>query len=139
MDATTTRQAPPTEAEIRAAILARLQDKADSVFDEQADLVDAFDRIATAAADPLVKSAANTLEIDGGSLWEPLRQASVRALWFDLRPSQAAELVDLIQQACERVQARCEAIVLEELVAVGVQFAAQHPDAPRPDKSVMSD
>lgn len=57
-------------------------------------------------------------------------------IWWDLRPSEGARMLALINDAIARATERCEAIILEELTAAGVQFAAEHPDAPRPREKV---
>ena len=54
------------------------------------------------------------------------------SLWRDLRRSEARRLRELVTGAIDAAASRCEAIILEELTAAGVTFAAEHPDAPRP-------
>jgi hypothetical protein len=53
------------------------------------------------------------------------------SLWRDLRRSEARRLRDLVTDAIGAATRRCEAVILEELTAAGVTFAAEHPDAPR--------
>lgn len=119
----------PTETELSAAITAALGAPDETL---QVDTIAGwFHRVAIEAAEPLVNAAAATIEC-GGQVWEPLAPPEMDALWVDLRPSEAVELRDAIQAAAIRIEARCEAIVLEELVAVGLTFGAAHPDAERP-------
>ena len=80
-----------------------------------------------AAADLYSDSAADTLASGGGSEWEPLKKPHELALWTDLKPSEAIELMELVVAACDRVKQRCVAIVLEELVGVGVAFQEANP------------
>jgi hypothetical protein len=54
------------------------------------------------------------------------------SLWRDLRRSEARRLRELVTDAIAAATRRCEAVILEELTAAGVTFAAEHPDAPRP-------
>jgi hypothetical protein len=80
-------------------------------------------------AHPYVDSAVRTLEVDGGSAWEPLkRDVGPEAIWTDLRPSQAEELMQLVSAAVDRAEIRARAIVEEELLEVGKKFAARYPD-----------
>ncbi|MBA2555898.1 MAG: hypothetical protein H0V12_00885 [Chloroflexi bacterium] len=51
--------------------------------------------------------------------------------WRDLRRSEARRLRELVTGAIDAAATRCEAIILEELTAAGVAFAAEYPDAPR--------
>jgi hypothetical protein len=37
----------------------------------------------------------------------------------------------MVKAAAKRAATRCEAVLLEEMTAVGVRFAHDHPDAPR--------
>lgn len=120
----------PTEAEIRAVIEERMLLEAGHVVDEMDDLDAALRRVAIVASDPLVESGRQTLE-GGRGVWEPVAPPPDGSLWGDLRPSEAVRLSQLVQAAAERASARCRAIVIEELVGAGVQFAAEHPDAPR--------
>lgn len=119
---------PVTDAEIRDSIEGRLESAAEEVFDTQSDLADALGRIATVTADHLIDSAYMTEMM--GSSWDGVPDAG-DGLWKDLRPTEAARLAELVHEAAERVQARCAAIVIEEMTVAGVQFAAEYPDAPR--------
>jgi hypothetical protein len=75
-------------------------------------------------AAPFVDSAARTIEC-GGEVWEPLREGvGPLAIWSDLRPSQAVRLMKLVNETRDRVEARCQAIIVEELTAAGLEFAA---------------
>jgi hypothetical protein len=76
-------------------------------------------------ADPFVDSAARTIEC-GGEVWEPLREGvGPLALWDDLRPSQATRLMKLVNETRDRVEARCQAIVVDEFTAAGLAFDAE--------------
>ncbi|MBX3029066.1 MAG: hypothetical protein KF809_02785 [Chloroflexi bacterium] len=54
-------------------------------------------------------------------------------LWRDLRPSQATRLRELADQAKVRAHSRCREVILAELLVAAQTFAAEHPDAPRPE------
>jgi hypothetical protein len=83
-------------------------------------------------ADPLVDSAARTLEAGGGSAWEPIRtDVGPEAFWKDLRPSQAERLMALVEGAVTRAEGRCAEVILEEITEAAKQFAEEHPDAER--------
>jgi hypothetical protein len=123
-----TARPTPTEGEIRDLVEGRLDSAAEDIFDSQSDLADALERLATTAADHLVDSAKQTEAMH--SAWEGVRAAG-DGLWQDLRPTEAARLCELIEAAAARVQARCKAIVIEEIVGAGVQFAHEFPEAPR--------
>ncbi len=120
-----------TERDIREAIEARLDCQVAGV-DQMEDIRGVIRHaIAQDATVPLIDSAVDTLEIGDRGVWEPLREKHDRALWTDLRPSQATRLVELVEAACDRAEARCVAAIVEELTAAGVQFVTEHPDAPR--------
>lgn len=53
-------------------------------------------------------------------------------MWCDLRPSEARRLRALLHEAHARAIPRLKAIILDELTAVGVRFAQEYPEAPRP-------
>lgn len=52
-------------------------------------------------------------------------------LWADLRPSETEELHDAIHGAIRAVERIAADMLVERLVAVGLAFAAAHPDIPR--------
>ncbi len=81
------------------------------------------------AATPFVDSAARTLEAGGASVWEPL-DATVgpRAVWQDLRPSEAIRLMQFIGEAQHRVAVRCKQIVVEELADAIAGFLLELKD-----------
>jgi hypothetical protein len=56
-------------------------------------------------------------------------------LWHvdDLRPSERERLDLLSEPAAARIRERFRAIVIEELTPVAIQFAMEHPEAPRAD------
>lgn len=128
----------PTAKEIREAIEARL-DRQTSGTDNQETAQGMLHQVITQnAADPFIDSASDTLEIDGGGVWEALRAPHRHAVWTNLRPSEAARLVELTEAACDRAEARCVAVILEELTAAGVEFAAEYPDAPRAEREAVA-
>ena len=113
----------PTAAMIRDALTAQWE--ADYDPSSGPDTPDGVlsDVIAKIAA-PFVDSAARTIEC-GGEVWEPLREnVGPLAIWSDLRPSQAAGLIQLILGARDKAVTRCQAIIVEELTAAGLEFAA---------------
>ncbi len=48
------------------------------------------------------------------------------SLWRDLRRPEARRLRDLVTGAIDAAASRCEAIILQELTAAGLAFAAEH-------------
>lgn len=54
-------------------------------------------------------------------------------LWRDLPPSQAARLSKLVDEARERAFTKARAVILAELLEAARTFAAEHPDASRPE------
>ncbi len=88
------------EQEIRDAIEARL-DRRVGDADRMASVRELIRQAITqGAADPLIDSAADTLE-GRGEVWEPLNEPHRSALFGDLRPSEAARLVELTEAACD--------------------------------------
>jgi hypothetical protein len=65
--------------------------------------------------------------------WGNASLAFDRILWdtSDLRKSEQDRLDELAEPFYNRVQKRLEAILIEEMIAHGEQFAAEHPEAPR--------
>ncbi|MDP8905436.1 MAG: hypothetical protein M3N29_09010 [Chloroflexota bacterium] len=116
------------EQEIRDAIEARL-DRRVGDADRMASVRQLIRQsITQGAADPLIDSAADTLE-GRGEVWEPLDEPHRWALFSDLRPSEAAGLVELVAAACDRAEERCIAAIVEELTEAGAQFLREHPNA----------
>jgi hypothetical protein len=116
--ATATVTTAPTEAEIRAAILAELAElPGDNEVDKLTDTVDRFSyavdwhRDRDIATDELIEYSAD--------------------IWTDLRPSQADRLAELVGTARQRAYERAHAVILEEFVSAALAFAAEYPDAPR--------
>lgn len=119
----------PTAQEIRAAVRARMEAAVDIPGDIHDDVHGNIASLAIAASDPLVESGLQTLESRG--LWEPLLEPAEDTLWTDLRPSEAVALSAMVHEAAYRAADRCWDIILEELTAAGVAFAAAYPAAPR--------
>lgn len=112
----------PTEAEIRAAVLAWL--------DEPSPLVDGTMRGAVIEA---IGNAADVLDVAAFEVLEssdPGRPDG-DGFWRDLRPSEALYLRDQVETAVARASAACERIIVRELVAAGMRFADRFPEAPR--------
>lgn len=57
-------------------------------------------------------------------------------LWINLRRTEALRLRELVIEAAEQAAARCEAVIRDELVAAGLAFAAEFPEAPRAKAAV---
>ncbi len=116
------------EADIRAAIDARLDRgmSGSSAIETAREVLHAI--ISQNAADPLVDSAADTLERSHG-VWEPLNETHEFALFADLRPSEAARLIQLIEAACDRAEARCVEAILGELTSAASEFLREFPAA----------
>lgn len=64
----------------------------------------------------------------GATVYEITKPAV--ALWADLRPSEAARLEDLMNEIYKLAD-DFESRVVEAVVAAGLTFAAEYPDAPR--------
>ncbi len=108
----------PTEAEIRARLIAVFDQYGDELYDELGNVVEAV-------AEPLNCAAKSAL----GKISDvPTMETS---LWGVLSPEPARVLDSIVSAAIERAVGRCVDIILEELTAAGVQFAQEHPDAPR--------
>ena len=108
----------PTEAEIRRDVR--------EMFSQEATKDDLRQFVAM-MSNALDCSAFEIL--DGPDEREP--EGIAGALWRDLRPSEAIRLRVLVDEAEARAVARCEAIIVDELAAGGLAFAAEFPDAPR--------
>lgn len=113
--ASTITTTAPSEAEIRAAIEAA-PDGYDGVSDLTGKLYELF----------------------GAPLYGPGRfdpeedQVGPRDLWVDLRASEAARLLELADEAWVRARQRVHQILVDELTAAALAFAAEYPEAPRP-------
>ena len=112
---------PPTEAEIRAAIAAAWQAyPSDDPRNRLAEVVPAF-------ADPirwqLGDSDLAEDEQEFGQLGD--------AIWKDLRPSEAARLIALLDEAEQRALASAQELIIREYVTAALAFAAEFPEAPR--------
>jgi hypothetical protein len=81
-------------------------------------------------ANPLTNPFLDTLEPEG-TVDGPASSPS--ALWTDLRTSEAVCLRDMTEKVASSLIERIEAMIVDELVAVGVEFAQRYPDAPRPE------
>ena len=119
-----------TEAEIRAAIERRMSERIgalDGCTDGHGELRCLIDRVAEPLTYPalliLTGDYDETYSEEGGDIWR------------DLRPSEARGLLAIVHEARERAAARVAPIIVEELVAAGVRFAEEHPDAPRARRS----
>lgn len=134
--------AAATQAEIREAIENQMaRDATDgspnpAYVDEHSSSFLNLGSLIQGAAGPLVDSAAATLE-GNAWVWEPVREPGPFAIWYDLRPSEALELREAIAAAVTRVQLQCSRLIIRELVAVGVEFAAAHPDLPRVTEAAL--
>jgi hypothetical protein len=129
--ATTTRTSPGSESEARAPFVRRWLEDEPGVGSP--DDFDGFiDNLVATLAEPIVASAAWTLEAGHGA-WEELTppHAAELAIWKDLRPSEATQLMELLGEAKDRAIERCKEIILEELAGVVVAFGDRHPEAPR--------
>lgn len=126
--ATLTR--PPFEEEVRAAIEAAAAGPIGEVVDDIGNLRAALRSLALEAGRYLAESARQTKE-GGDGLWEPMSDPLPGCLWGDLRPSEAERLTSIIHEAAYRAADRSMAVILDELTAAGLAFAAEHPDAPR--------
>lgn len=52
-------------------------------------------------------------------------------IWTDLRTSEARDLRAFVEHAKERALRAAEKAILRELTVAGVEFAKEHPNAPR--------
>jgi hypothetical protein len=113
----------PTEAEIRAEVL-----EAGTVYPKGHPYAQELEEIIKGWATPLASAAFDALESPDERT--PGDDTGL-VLWRDLRPSEAIVLRGLVADAVRRATDRCQILVLEELTAAGVGFAAAFPDAPR--------
>jgi hypothetical protein len=115
---TATRSSAPTEAEIRAMLAERAvkwpHDNAERQLAEAVDT--AFDTIGYIELDEL--------ESNGGL-------HALSDLWADLRPSEIIRLHLLVSEARERAYGAAWEAIVREVVAAGLAFAAEFPNAPR--------
>jgi hypothetical protein len=117
----TVAAAAPTEAEIRAAIdLAWSEFPRDDPRNKLAEAVEAF-------ADP-IRWKLNDVDLEGDST--EFAQLG-DAIWKDLRPSEAARLLELLYEAEKRALAGALELILREYVDAALTFAGEHPEAPR--------
>ncbi|CAN5828261.1 hypothetical protein BH20CHL5_BH20CHL5_14310 [soil metagenome] len=114
----------PTEQDVRASLEAFLE--ANSPM-SVGTMRDALREAIRDVGDALDCAAYTALESEGD-----VGDDAPDSLWRDLRRSEARHLRELVTGGIDAAASRCEAIILEELTAAGVTFAAQHPDAPRP-------
>jgi len=114
----------PTEQEIRAELNRRVTDYPhDDPREPLKEAIDAWASILTSPAYDILESPDPRDEGDDST-----------ELWADLRPSEAIVLRRLATEAIDRVFERCQELVTEEVVAAALAFAAEHPDAPRPQR-----
>lgn len=114
----------PTEQEVRASLVAFLEASSPMSVGTMRDALRCAIRDVGDALDCAAFTALES-EYDAGD-------DAPDSLWRDLRRSEARRLRELVTGAIDAAASRCEAIILEELTAAGVTFAAEHPDAPRP-------
>lgn len=119
----------PSEQEIREAIAVRgtysmassysggLRGALEGLISEYAEAIDSAVSDAEAARDDVLEEGQDPRDLAG--------------LWADLRLSEADRLRRLADAATARAADRAEAIIVEEIVAAGLAFAAEFPDAPR--------
>ena len=113
--------AAPTEAEIRQVIHDRAakfpgdnpRDKLDEGIDK--------------ALDALGYVELDDDEQDG----MPSGATVISDLWTDLRPSEAVRLRDVVHDVRTELRDALWSMIEDRVVAAGLTFAAEHPDAPR--------
>lgn len=112
----------PTEAELRAAVLAWL--------DEPSPMACGTMRAAIVQA---IDNVADLLDVAAFEILESSDRATPdgEGFWRDLRPSEALYLREQVETAVTRASVACVRIVVRELVAAGLRFAERYPDAPR--------
>jgi hypothetical protein len=125
MMATATATAP-TEQEIRDVVLRRASDDYPG-DDPRKTLREAIESWGNVLTEPA------WVVLEGEDPRDPSKVDALD-LWIDLRASEAVDLRALAKKAIDEAYERCQAIIVEELVAAGVRFAEQHPDTPRPDR-----
>ena len=118
----------PSEAEIREAVADRLAEQTTEALRPR------LRELIRDASGPMQWPATYVLDgLANDDLFNdapPL--ASEGALWGgDMRRSEAEALAEALRPAVDRAASRCEAIIIDELTAAGVQFAQEYPDAPR--------
>jgi hypothetical protein len=111
----------PTAAEIRAAIEAACRKYPnDDPRNKLSEAVEAF-------ADP-IRWKLNDLALHGDE--DEFPQLG-DAIWKDLRPTEAARLLELLYEAEQRARDGAIELILLEYVAGALAFAAEFPDVPR--------
>ena len=119
----------PTEEEIRAALAGRWTNPADAALWVK-DIDRRLEEAVSLAVAPLWWEAPSVDEVDSVE--------SGDKVWSDLRPSEATRLHTLVGEAEQRAQGRCHEVILDELTAAALAFAAEHPDAPRAKREVAA-
>lgn len=136
---TATVQAQPTAADIRAMVQDReaygFSGEATPQNDAEPKLVAVLRGLITdyfqAISDPAF-AILDATEAD----WGPLDRSE--GPWQDLRPSEAMRLRALIGEAERRAVERARQAIVEEVIAAGLAFVAEYPDAPLAGKAVAS-
>jgi hypothetical protein len=119
----------PTEAEIRAAIDRRLDESISGTVGGglRAELRNLCREAGSSMQWPVDWS----LDLVNDPLWNDVEPSAEEGLYGALSRTQALAFDDHLRIATRRAADRCEAIILEELTAAGLRFAAEYPDAPR--------
>ncbi len=115
----------PTEAEIREAIRARIENYPSD--DPRTPLREAIKGLAGILRGPAYDTLESPDPRDGNGM-----ATAPEDLWSgDLRPSEALVLRRHGEAAVERAFERAMALIVEEIVAAALAAAAEIPDAPR--------
>jgi hypothetical protein len=113
--ATVSRGTPPTEAEIRQALVERVS-RSDSPHVKLGEAIDT------------AMDVVGYIELD---MADDLSVPALSDLWSDLRPSEARRLAEIVDEAKDRALEAAWEIIAEEAVQAALTFAAEYPDAPR--------
>lgn len=115
----------PTEQEIREAVRRRIADwPNDNPINPLRDAIWGLTQMLEYSFPEPGDSAETMSELYGA---EP----DADDLWWDLRPREAKRLAKIREETVDRAQARALAVITDEIVAGGLTFAAEYPDAPR--------
>lgn len=130
---TTKDHGPSAADDARAAVAWMLDACEDRAHVDNLDGIgDNLEMLARQSAGPIVAPALAVLSGLASEDWEPVRPEPA-GLWHDLRPSEALELRELVDEAVAAAVADCRAAITDRLAMAAAMFADRHPDAPRGD------
>lgn len=112
----------PTEQDIREAIEREIAEGRSSGSTGDS-LASELRLLISDIADPLTNAA---FFVEAGDEYNS-GQPEPRDMWWNLRLTEARRLREITKSSMERAAERCEAIIVEELTAAGLQFRRRVP------------